>query len=74
MRNPDQWYEGDVIEIGFHSRYVKIKERSTQEIFVLDPAYEADADLELRVEANKHVEFKSKSDSNKVTEMRVKKD
>ncbi|CAF9940245.1 hypothetical protein IMSHALPRED_001804 [Imshaugia aleurites] len=73
MRNPDQWYDGDVVEVHGHWRYVKIKERSTQQIFVLEPAYQA-VSLELTVEANKHVNFKLKPDSEEVTEIKIKRD
>lgn len=73
MRNPNQWYDGDVTEVHQHYRYVKIKERSTQLIFVLDDAYEA-VTLELTVEANKHVRFRLKPNSDEVREIEVVRD
>lgn len=70
--NPDQWYHGRVIEVHPNWTWLKIQEPLTQQIYVLDGAYNA-VGLEVTVEKNKDVKFKLNSDL-KVNEIERERD
>lgn len=57
MRDPEGWYEGRVTEVQTFYRWVKIRDHETQDIYTLDPGYDA-VKLELSVPRNKEVRFK----------------
>ena len=63
--NPDQWYEGRVVEVHPHWTWLRIQETVTgkHQVFILQPAYKA-VNLEVTVESKKDVKFKLDSNMN----------